>query len=306
VRERIWTLATAAAWLLFCAIAYLTPQVVAQPGTRTFSLAIALQTLSVMLAAGLLLAVLFAGTKAAWSAGARLGMALTGIAGIVLLWRLNDHGPVSTAALGLLLVALALPIGYWLGSQMQRVSHLIPLGVAMAMADVYSVTQGPTQKLATRLQSYQAELTSRTDAAIRGAPPEQAAQAAAQAAMQVKAPLLAYLLVHVPLAGQRATAPAIGIGDLVALAFIFRAAWVHGLNPTLTFWAGLLCTIAALATAQLSNSAVPALPLIAGGMLLVLAFSDARLRKLDRQEVLLGIGVVLLFGALLAAKWISR
>jgi hypothetical protein len=306
VRERSWTLATAGAWLVFCWAAYNTPQFTAFPDSPVFGLAITMQTLSVMLAVGILLALLFASTKATLAPALRTGLFAVGILGIALLYWLNDHGPVATALLALDLCAVALPIGYWLGSQMQRVSHLIPLGIAMSMADIYSVAQGPTKSLATGLSAYQGELAAKTEEAIRAVPPEQAAQAAAQAASTVKAPLVSYLLVHVPLVGQQSTAPAIGIGDLIALAFIFRAAWVHRLNPGLAFIYAFICTVGAMATAQLTGMAIPALPIIAGGMLAALAMSDARLRRLDRQEVLLSIGVVLLFGALLAAKWIAR
>jgi hypothetical protein len=306
VRERIWTAATVMAWLLFCLAAYTTPLFTAQAGSPVFGFAISLQVVSIMAAAGILIAVLFAATKAVWSPAVRWGFFIAGAGTLIALWRLNQHGPVAMALLALALVAVALPIGYWLGSQMQRVSHLIPLGIAMSMADIYSVFQGPSKRIAAGLTAYQDDVARKAAEAAQALPPEQASQAAAQAVSSVKAPLLTYFLVHVPLAGQQSTAPAIGIGDLIALAFIFRAVWVHGISPSLAFMTAFTSTLAAMTVAQLTQMPIPALPLICIGMLSAFAISDARLRRLDRQEILLSIGVVLLFGALLAAKWIVK
>ena len=126
-----------------------------------------------------------------------------------------------------------------------------------------------------------------------------------QTAASVRAPLADFIVVHIPLAGLHTTVPVLGIGDFIALAFLFRVAWLHRLHPRSVFLAALVATIVALVISLLSGRVIPALPFIALGVVGWLLVTTPRLRRLDRQEVLLTIGVAALFGALMLGKWVA-
>src|SRR5690606_25211785 len=136
---------------------------------------------------------------------------------------------------------------------MQRVTHLVPLGIAMSMADIFSVATGPSKNIAERIGQYQTEIAQKASEAASSVPPEQAASAASEALKTVQTPFVAYLVAHLPMAGTGGTSPILGIGDFVALAFIFRAMWVHHLPPGLVFGCALGSTFAALTLAQLTG-----------------------------------------------------
>jgi hypothetical protein len=302
MRERWWVLLSLLAWLAFFAAALSAPVFDGDPGTTLYWLGIALQVLSVGLGVAFLAQVVFATELAQWPAWSRWAMFILGAATVVALWQLNLTGRWLMALHALALCAIAAPVGYWLGDRMQKASNLVPLGVAMAMADVFSVFQGPSKQIAGQIAQYQTDVAQKAAQATQGVPPQQAAQAVQQAIHSVHAPLAAYLAAYMPLAGKAATAPVLGIGDFIALAFIFRAAWVHRLNPGLVFGAALASALAALGLAQATHLALPALPLICIGTLGLLALFEPRVRRLDRQEIVLSVGVILLFAALIAAR----
>ena len=64
-------------------------------------------------------------------------------------------------------------------------------------------------------------------------------------------------------------------------------------------WAGWL------AASLIFSLALPALVSIAFGTLIVLWFTEPRMRAIDRQEILLSFAVAGLFMALMAAKWFT-
>ncbi len=118
------------------------------------------------------------------------------------------------------------------------------------------------------------------------------------------APLGDFIIVHLPLAGTGASMPVLGIGDFIIFAFLFRAAWVHHISPAAVFAAGFVSTIAALFASNLTGIALPALPFIALGTVGWLLLTQPRMRKLDRQETALSIGVIAVFSALLLVTWL--
>jgi hypothetical protein len=97
----------------------------------------------------------------------------------------------------------------------------------------------------------------------------------------------------------------LGIGDFVVLAFLFRAAWVHHISPRLVFGAAACSVFVALFCTNVLGMALPALPYIAIGTIAVLYLGVPRVRQLDRQEVVLSLIVVGLFGALITGKYLT-
>jgi hypothetical protein len=221
------------------------------------------------------------------------------------MFKLQLTGPWPMALHALALAAIAMPVGYWIGSHMERATHLVPLAVAMSMADIFSVARGPSRHIADQIGQRQSDVAERTSEMLQNASPEVAQQAIAHAQSTTRAGLGDFLVVNLPRAGQGDTSPLLGIGDLIALAFIFRTAWVHRLNPGLVFGAALGSTFIALALAQLTGLTVPALPVICLGVIGTLLVREPRLRRLDRQEIVLSVGVVALFAALIAARWVA-
>jgi hypothetical protein len=292
--------------MAFFAAAMSVPAFDGDPGTNLYVLAIAMQLISVGLSVALLVQLLFGGERAQWPAWGRWLMFVGGLTAIGLAWQLNLTRPWNWALHAVALCAVALPIGYWLGDRLERVSHLVPLCVAMTMADVFSVVQGPSGQIARQVASYQHEVARKAAEAAQQAPPAQAQQAAELARQASHAPLSDFLLAHLPLAGKVATAEVLGIGDFIAMAFLFRTAWVHGVNPRLMFGSVLVCVLGSLTLAQTTGLALPALPLICLGTLAVLLIADPRMRRIGRQELVLTVGVVLLFGALIASRWVLQ
>jgi hypothetical protein len=303
--DRLLTLASALAWLLFSSAVYSTPLLSAHSGDSEFPRALTLQIASVVIGITLLCIILFNSQRPSWPVWSRYAFFVCGTGAVIAMWQLNLKGPWPMALHALALCAIALPIGWWIGSHMQRVTHLVPLGIAMSMADIFSVATGPSKGIAERIGQYQTELAQKAQEAASNLPPEQAANALAEMLRGVKAPFAAYLVAHMPLAGTGSTSPILGIGDFVALAFIFRAAWVHHLPPGLVFSCALGSTIAALAIAQSSGIPIPALPVICLGTIGALLIAEPRMRRLDKQETVASAAVFVLFSALIAARWFN-
>ncbi|MCH7471889.1 hypothetical protein IIA79_02945 [bacterium] len=265
------------------------------------------QVASVLLAIAILAVVLLAGERARWPVWTRWAMFGAGVLLVLLAYSLNLHGPMVRAFTGLGILMIALPVGYWIGDRMEKVTNLVPLAVAMSFADIFSVYQGPTKRVAEDLMAYQSDVAS-TMAEVTQA---QGVEAAREAAAVIAAPLADYIMVYVPIAGTGAAVPILGIGDFIVLAFIFRAVWLHNLKPMPVLIACLLSLVAALATSQVlhnlnpSSTGVPALPFIALGAVGYLCLAEERMRRLDRQEVVLSILVAAVFSVLILGKWLA-
>jgi hypothetical protein len=294
----------ALAWLLFYGATLAVPVHVEPLDSLGFDwTGLALELGSLVLGITALLGVLLAGERPTWPAWSRYCMFGGGLAVLVLLYSLNWHMPWARAFSALALMALALPVGYWIGDRMERVTNLLPLAVAMSMADIFSVFQGPTRQVAEQVERHQQELAQAAAAAMAHVPPEQALAAARQAEAAIRAPLADYAIVYLPVAGTGAARPVLGIGDFIILAFLLRAAYVHRLHPARVFVAGLLSLLAALLTTGITGVALPALPFVALGTVGYLTLTEPRLRKLSRQEITLTIIVAVLFIALIAGRW---
>lgn len=291
----LWLGLSVAAWLAFFAVAMAVP--VLEDGPL-----ILLQAGSVLLGVMILSSILLAGERPRFSPRLRWAMFGCGLAAMLIPYALNLQLPAVRALATLGLLAVALPVGYWIGDRMEKATNLIPLAVAMSLADIYSVLQGPSRVVGEKLLTHYDEVAARVSQLGSEATPQQIAEATAV----LRAPLADFIVVHIPLAGLRSTVPVLGIGDFIALGFLFRAAWLHRLNARGIYISALLAIVAALATSLLSHRVIPALPFIALGVIGWLLISTPRLRRLDRQELLLTIGVAALFAMLMLARWLRE
>ena len=289
---RLWPLLAAAGWLAFFILAASAPQQLEH--------SLAAQAAALICGVCILMALLLSGERPRWPAWSRWLLFALGVAAVVVPYFLNSHAPVMRALASLGLVAAALPLGYWIGDRMEKVTNLLPLAVAMSMADIFSVYQGPSHAVSEKITAYHSQLTNALDALG----PQAAPEAVARATAAIRAPFADYLVVHMPVVGTHGTLPVLGIGDFIVLAFLFRAAWVHRLSPRAVFAAALASVLLALLISNGTSQAIPALPVIAAGTVGYLWLAEPRMRKIDRQEALLSIAVAALFGALMLAKWL--
>jgi hypothetical protein len=295
-RAYLWTLLTALGWLLYFAATLSMPPM----GTGPPVLA---QAGSVLIGVLMLMAVLAAGARPRWPSIARWGMFSCGVLTVALAFMFNARAPELRAWIALGLMGIALPIGYWVGDRMEKVTNLIPVAVAFTFADIFSVYQGPSKKVVEQLEGYEEEVAEHVAQAISTAAAGEAAQAAAQAAAMVRAPLADYVIVHFPVLGTGGSVPVLGIGDFIIIALLFRTAWVHGLSLLAVLGACLVAVTAALVFSNYVGHAIPALPFIAVGVIGWLLLTNPRLRRLDRQEIVLSFVVAAIFIALIAGKY---
>ncbi|MBN2082220.1 hypothetical protein JW859_08430 [bacterium] len=296
--QYIWTGVAGLGWLIYFWL------VLAIPSTGR-DLPPVSQIGAIVLGMLLLMAVLALGERPRWPSGARWWLFGAGVAVVGMAYVFNLQLPQMRAVLALALMAVALPIGYWVGDQMQKVTNLIPVAVAFACADIFSVWQGPSKKVVQDLAEHQLEIEAVRTEAMANLPPEAAAAAADKAAAAIRAPFVDYVVVHMPVPGIGTSVPVLGIGDFVIVALLFRVAWLHGISPLAVGVSSLISIIVALAVSQLIGAAIPALPFIAVGVVGYLALAYPQIRRLDRQEVTLSFAVIVLFAALVAARWLG-
>lgn len=284
-----WVVVTAAGWLLFAALTLSIPPLKG-------AVALFAQSASQVVGMLLLLSILLAAERPRWPLALRIAMFTAGVGFVLLCWALNWQQTALKPLIALALMGLAVPVGYWIGERMEKITNLIPLAIAMSLADIFSVFQGPTKVIAHNLEAHYEKR-----AAIEAAGGAHVAQELAA----LKAPLADYIIVHFPIAGTGMTTPILGMGDFIVLAFLFRAAWVHHVSPRLVFGAAAGSIFVALFCTNVLGMALPALPFIAIGTISVLFLCVPRLRQLDRQEVVLSLIVVGLFGALITGKYLK-
>jgi hypothetical protein len=252
-----------------------------------------MQFCSVALGILVLCALLMASQRPHWSRFARAVLFLSGVAIVLGLYGLNAKGGLVPSLTALALMMIALPVGYWIGEHMERATHLVPLAIAMSLADIFSVWQGPTRKIADDVVAYHEKVA------------ETVQTHGEAAAAAVRAPLADYIIVNLPFAGTGRSDPVLGMGDFIILAFLFRSAWVHHLSPARVFFSAVLSVLAALVTAALLNKPLPALPFIGLGTVGLLLLTDRRMRRLNKQEIGLSIGVVVLFFMLIGWTYLQ-
>ncbi len=292
-RQRLWVLFGGMAWIAFFSATLSIP---ASPDPAPWP-----QAASIFVGISILLAILLASERPYWPVFMRWGILGGGLLMVLVPYFLHANAPIVRAFVALGLVMVAVPVGYWLGEKMEKITNLIPLAIGMSMADIFSVTQFVSAKAAKDLAEHQEEVAQ----VVHNVTAVQGAVAGAKAGAAIQAPLWDFIIVHMPLAGTAQSNPVLGIGDFVILAFIFRSAWVHQINPAAVFWPGLISTLAALGLAQVFSVSMPALPFIALGTVGYLWFAYPRIRKLDRQEKMLSVVVFAVFLALMAYRWLA-
>jgi hypothetical protein len=183
---------------------------------------------------------------------------LTAVATLgVIAYRRATNGVV-IIAVDTALVALAWALGASLGRRVQHESHLFPACVVAASADVVSVLspEGPSHAVA---QSEHA---------------------------------LSVLAIWFPVPGTNAVAPALGVGDLLFIAFVLGVASAHRLG----YGRALVCILVGLGAAGFAAArlgvAVPALVPIAAASIVGLP-RIRKLRPVDQRAAQASIAIAL-------------
>ncbi len=166
------------------------------------------------------------------------------------------------------LLFFACVLGNWLTEPLKRPAELIPLCLVMSLIDIFSVFQGPTRELTSDLIGYYGS--------GQPGPP----------------PLVDYILIKLPLPGQSSLLPVFGVSDWIMIVMLSAAAAKFSMNDNILHrfgkvyfpvaGIGLITTI--LAAREL-DMYLPALPMIAGCFLAVMAYKFPEIRHLTRNEL---------------------
>jgi hypothetical protein len=199
-------------------------------------------------AAGVALASLAIGARAEVSLKTLLGIGAAAALTLGLLAYWPSPSRPAWVAVDAALVALALTLGTAVGRRVQHAGHLLPACVVAASADVVSLLspEGPSHAVITSERA------------------------------------LSMLAVWFPVPGTRAVAPALGVGDLLFIAFVLSVATAHGL----VYFRAVVCCASGVAAAGLAAAtlrvAVPALVPIAAAAVIGMP-AIRRLRAVDRR-----------------------
>lgn len=190
------------------------------------------------------------------------------------------------------LVLLACVAGHWLVIPMKRPSEFIPIGVAVALSDIFSVFSGPTRTFAENISDYYRE------------------------GMTGPVPLVDFFLVKMPMPGNDYFMPVFGITDWVVVALLSAGALRFSMNDNLFSLAGStqaqnksraffpvagIGLILSIVAARSMNLYLPALPFIVIVFLGVMAAKYPAVRKLRPEEIRAMIFVSVLIGLFMAA-----
>jgi hypothetical protein len=201
-----------------------------------------------------------------------------GIALLLIIWLANQITPSSswlpllTAIKSGLLLLIATIVGTALARYVRRLWELIPICLAMTLADFVSWSFGPTADFARQIQQYYM--------APEGPPP-----------------LIDMLLIKLALPGAEVLAPVFGISDWIMVVFFAVVAKQHGVNDNLLGMSNkrllqhrrigcylpisVVALFAAILLAQTTGLFIPALPVIA---LIVFVWYAARYLQLRRSK----------------------
>lgn len=185
------------------------------------------------------------------------------------------------------LLFMACLLGHWLVLPLKRPAELVPLCLVVALVDIYSVFRGPTKSMTVNLADFYS-------GGQVGSPP-----------------VIDYLLVKFPIAGQPGLAPVFGISDWVIIAMLSAAAAKFGMRDNLFgSKSGPFVSLAAIGLlisivcARIIGFYLPALPLIALIFLAVMIIRYPQVRQLTHNELKpLGVLCALLVGAMLIMRF---
>ena len=197
----------------------------------------------------------------------------------VILYLVSQAGLTSniiTALSTATLVLLACVAGHWLAIPLKRPSEFIPIGMAVALSDIFSVFSGPTRNFAEHLSDYYRD------------------------GMTGPVPLVDFFLVKMPMPGNDYFMPVFGITDWVVVALLSAGALRFSMNDNVFSLArstqaqdksraffpmagmGLILSIVA---ARSMNLYLPALPFIVIVFLSAMAAKYPSVRKLGPEEI---------------------
>ena len=174
------------------------------------------------------------------------------------------------------LVLLACVTGHWLAIPLKRPSEFIPIGVAVALSDVFSVFAGPTRNFAENISHYYRE------------------------GMTGPVPLVDFFLVKMPMPGNDYFMPVFGITDWVVVTLLSAGALQFNMNDNVFSLAGSkqgqdksraffpvagMGLILSIVAARSMNLYLPALPFIVIVFLSAMAAKYPSVRKLGPEEI---------------------
>jgi hypothetical protein len=177
-----------------------------------------------------------------------LSLAAAAATALGVLTYLQSSSSVALVAVDATLVCLAWALGASLGRSVQHPTHLFPACVVAASADVVSLLspEGPSHAVASSERA------------------------------------LSVLTIWFPVPGSSAVAPALGIGDLLFMAFVLSVASAHQLGFARAIACCALGVAAAGFAAAWLGAAVPALVPIAAATIIGMP-SIRKLRAVDRR-----------------------
>ncbi len=199
----------------------------------------------------------------------------------------NTITALSTATL----VLLACVAGHWLVIPLKRPSEFIPIGMALALSDIFSVFSGPTRNFAEDISDYYGK------------------------GMAGPVPLVDFFLVKMPIPGNDYFMPVFGITDWVVVALLSAGALRFSMNDNIFSLAGSkpapnrspaffpvagIGLILSIVAARSIHLYLPALPFIVIVFLGTMAAKYPAVRKLGSEEIRAMIFVSALMGVLMA------
>nr|WP_321401931.1 hypothetical protein [uncultured Desulfobacter sp.] len=189
------------------------------------------------------------------------------------------------------LVLFACVAGHWLVTPLKRPSEFIPIGMAVALSDIFSVFSGPTRNFAEDITDYYRN------------------------GMAGPAPLVDFFLVKMPLPGNEYFTPVFGISDWIVVAILSAGALrfemddnilnlarsTQGQNKARIFFpVAAIGLILSIVLARSINLYLPALPFIVIIFLGIMAAKYPAVRKLGPEEIRAMMIVGFLMGVLMA------
>jgi hypothetical protein len=192
------------------------------------------------------------------------------------------------------LLVFANLLGPWIISPVKRPSELLPLCLIMSLADLFSVTSGPTKQIAGSLESFY------------------------RSGMKGPAPIGDFIIIKIAVPGVNHLVPVFGVADWIIIAFLCAASARFGIHDnlagksvtamrrerrmTLYLPIAVIGLLTAVFFAHLTGLFLPALPLIAAVYLLYGLAVHPPLRKTTPSDWKLMVISILAMGGLLAAS----
>jgi len=177
------------------------------------------------------------------------------------------------------LLVFANLIGTWIVTPLKRPAELVPVCIVMSLADLFSLTSGPTKRIAGSIEMYY------------------------EGAMEGQPPAWDFLLVKIVVPGFDKLLPVFGVSDWIMVAFLSAAVVKFGMNDNLAgkslgdmvkngrlsvyLPVAALGLATAILVAQVFCVFLPALPIIALFFLTYILIRYPQARRLERYDWIL-------------------